>query len=79
MPDDDIDYGKAIWDLSEAANELRKSRSESKEESVRANSPYCSFCGKGKNEVQGMVRGPSVYICTECVEAAAKLIRSKDS
>jgi len=29
---------------------------------------YCSFCGKGQNEVQKLIAGPSVYICEECVD-----------
>ncbi len=27
----------------------------------------CSFCGKGRNEVDRLVAGPRVYICNECV------------
>jgi len=29
---------------------------------------YCSFCGKGQEEVKKLVAGPSVYICDECIE-----------
>lgn len=78
MSADDVDYGKGIWELTATKNELRKSRGEPAEQAVRPEPPYCSFCGKGKNEVRGMVSGPSVYICAECVEAAATLIECKN-
>jgi ClpX C4-type zinc finger len=78
MSGDDVDYGKAIWELTIAKTELRKSDNESTESPVRPEPPYCSFCRKGKNEVRGMVRGPSVYICADCINAAAKLIESKN-
>jgi ATP-dependent protease Clp ATPase subunit len=29
---------------------------------------WCSFCGKDENEVGHIVRGPSCFICDECVE-----------
>jgi len=28
---------------------------------------YCSFCGKGKDDVAGIVAGPNVFICDECI------------
>lgn len=28
----------------------------------------CSFCGKSAKEVEKLIAGPSVYICSECVE-----------
>ena len=27
----------------------------------------CSFCGKGVNQVEKLITGPSVHICNECV------------
>ncbi|MGK5088605.1 ClpX C4-type zinc finger protein, partial [Bdellovibrionota bacterium FG-2] len=33
----------------------------------------CSFCGKGKSEVAQLIAGPSVYICTECVEFCVEI------
>jgi ClpX C4-type zinc finger len=27
----------------------------------------CSFCGKGKEQLQKLIAGPGVYICNECV------------
>jgi ATP-dependent Clp protease ATP-binding subunit ClpX len=29
--------------------------------------PKCSFCGKGPDQVERIVTGPSVHICSECV------------
>lgn len=28
---------------------------------------YCSFCGKSQHDVIGLIKGPSVYICDECI------------
>lgn len=27
----------------------------------------CSFCGKAEREVRKLIRGPTVYICDECI------------
>lgn len=35
---------------------------------------YCSFCGKGQDEVFKLVSGPEVKICDECVAAAQEII-----
>ncbi len=42
---------------------------------------YCSFCGKGQNEVRKLIAGPQVYICDECIELCMEIIReeSKDA
>jgi ATP-dependent Clp protease ATP-binding subunit ClpX len=38
------------------------------------NLPKCSFCGKGHDEVQKLIAGPSVYICNECVALCNEII-----
>jgi endopeptidase Clp ATP-binding regulatory subunit ClpX len=38
---------------------------------------YCSFCGKGQNEVRKLIAGPSVYICDECIELCNDIIREE--
>ncbi|GIT37254.1 MAG: hypothetical protein Ct9H300mP6_11220 [Gammaproteobacteria bacterium] len=38
---------------------------------------YCSFCGKGQNEVQKLIAGPSVYICEECVDLCNNIIEGE--
>ncbi len=35
---------------------------------------YCSFCGKGQDEVFKLISGPDVLICDECVAAAQDII-----
>ncbi|MEJ2124149.1 MAG: ClpX C4-type zinc finger protein [Alphaproteobacteria bacterium] len=37
----------------------------------------CSFCGKSELEVDDIVCGPAVFICNECVEAAADVLHEK--
>jgi ATP-dependent Clp protease ATP-binding subunit ClpX len=39
----------------------------------------CSFCGKGKSEVERLIQGPSVYICNECIESCHDLIQKQTS
>lgn len=36
---------------------------------------YCSFCGKSQNEVAKLIAGPSVFICDECVDLCADIVR----
>ena len=38
---------------------------------------YCSFCGKSEREVQSIVKGPSVYICDECVAFCYTVLREQ--
>jgi len=38
---------------------------------------YCSFCGKGQNEVRKLIAGPSVFICDECVGLCNDIIREE--
>lgn len=40
-----------------------------------SNPLYCSFCGKSQHEVAKLIAGPTVYICDECVEICADIIR----
>ena len=35
--------------------------------------PFCNFCGKARNEVEGMVRGYNAYMCNECVAKAHEI------
>jgi ATP-dependent Clp protease ATP-binding subunit ClpX len=41
------------------------------------NSLYCSFCGKSQHEVRKLISGPTVFICDECVELCAGIIRGE--
>jgi hypothetical protein len=40
----------------------------------QGSAPFCSFCGKGKDEVGTMIQGPSVYICDGCVSVCQEII-----
>jgi len=35
----------------------------------------CSFCGKNSHQVDCIVTGPDVYICSECVKNASEIIK----
>jgi ATP-dependent Clp protease ATP-binding subunit ClpX len=35
----------------------------------------CSFCNKSRQEVQTLIAGPGVFICDECVEICARLVK----
>jgi len=37
------------------------------EENIMSSPFYCSFCGKGEEEVEEMLIGPEVTICNDCV------------
>ena len=50
-----------------------KKGTESKENKIL----YCSFCGKGQNEVRKLIAGPSVYICDECVDLCNNIIEEE--
>lgn len=36
---------------------------------------YCSFCGKSEAEVRKLVAGPCVFICDECSELIAEMMK----
>ena len=38
----------------------------------------CSFCGKGRPQVQALFAGPNVYICSECVALCADAVAGDD-
>ena len=35
----------------------------------------CSFCGKRETQVERLIAGPGVYICSECVQACVQLLQ----
>lgn len=35
----------------------------------------CSFCGKRETQVERLIAGPGVYICSECVQACGELLQ----
>ena len=38
------------------------------------NTLYCSFCGRGADQVGRLVAGPSVYICDECIKTCVAVV-----
>ncbi len=37
----------------------------------------CSFCGKRENQVERLIAGPGVYICSDCVSACCELLEDE--
>ena len=40
---------------------------------------YCSFCGKGSDEIRKLIAGPTVFICNECVQMCIDVIAEGDA
>lgn len=38
---------------------------------------YCSFCGKREDEVFQLIAGPTVFICSECIELCSDIITER--
>ena len=38
----------------------------------------CSFCGKGGEQVEKVIQGPSVYICSECIGLCNEVLAEDD-
>lgn len=36
---------------------------------------YCSFCGKNEAQVRKLVAGPCVFICNECSDLIADMMK----
>jgi len=35
---------------------------------------FCSFCGKSQHEVAKLIAGPTVHICSECVDLCHNIV-----
>ncbi|OGT51119.1 MAG: ATP-dependent protease ATP-binding subunit ClpX [Gammaproteobacteria bacterium RIFCSPHIGHO2_12_FULL_42_13] len=46
--------------------------------SGRAETLYCSFCGKSQHEVKKLIAGPSVFVCNECVNLCNDIMREEE-
>ena len=54
----------------------RRERSDGK---VVRHGPVCSFCGSEQRSAGvRLVAGPGVYICSECVSVAMKILRANN-
>ena len=40
---------------------------------------HCSFCGRGAASGTGMVAGPGVWICADCVNLAGEILAERAS
>ena len=38
----------------------------------------CSFCGKGVDQVEKIIQGPSVHICNECVGLCNEVLEEEN-
>ena len=38
---------------------------------------HCSFCGKSQHEVEVLIAGPGVHICSECVDLCGEIVEDK--
>jgi ATP-dependent Clp protease ATP-binding subunit ClpX len=37
----------------------------------------CTFCGKRRDQVEKLIKGPAVQICDECVELCVEIIEEE--
>lgn len=37
----------------------------------------CSFCGKSQNQVEKIIAGPGVFICSECIDLCVEIIEEE--
>lgn len=40
----------------------------------KKNNVVCSFCGKSQDEVDRIIAGPGVYICSECIKVCSSIV-----
>ena len=73
MSDQDLDFKLAKRELGKAKLELEKSKPKKAHEP-----PYCSFCGKGKNEYLHLIEGKKTSkICDSCIFGCMELLKEK--
>ncbi len=46
-------------------------------EGRRRGKVFCSFCGKGEDQVRKLIAGPQVYICDECVQLCNEILEEE--
>ena len=46
-------------------------------DNINEQSMHCSFCGKRGNQVERLIAGPGVCICSDCVAACGELLREE--
>jgi len=48
------------------------------ENQATARHESCAFCGREKTDVPTLIRGPGVYICSECVTICQTCLQNPD-
>ena len=43
----------------------------------RRKSPECNFCGRTADKVRKLIAGPDVYICNECIDVCANILKEQ--
>jgi ClpX C4-type zinc finger/Glyoxalase superfamily protein len=79
-------FGYENWNILSAKIDAAKpAASDERELSVAAqnNSPppqtlYCSFCGKSQHEVRKLIKGPTSFICDECVDLCTEIVEEPE-
>ena len=75
--DDNPGEEKARAEIHDASDKLRALRGTGPKSRPEPEPPYCSFCGRGKNEYRHIIEGPSVYICDLCVSGCQDILSGK--
>jgi ribosomal protein L37AE/L43A len=76
--DEPIEHRIAQRELKRAMDELRILTRKSSPDEPESKFPYCSFCGKGVNEVRRMIAGRNVWICNECILLIHKIMEESE-
>lgn len=63
-------------DLLKLTNQLRESHGEAPATKL-PEAPFCSFCHRLMNEVNGMIEGLSAHICDACAAEVWQVFRTK--
>jgi ATP-dependent Clp protease ATP-binding subunit ClpX len=63
--------------LVQASDKFKKIRSFMSDQSPKDNELHCSFCGNSQSEVRSLIAGPSVFICSECVDLCSATLRKQ--
>jgi ATP-dependent Clp protease ATP-binding subunit ClpX len=48
-------------------------------EQTTSQDTQCSFCGRNSSEVKNMLQGQGVYICNECIETGAAMLKKMNT
>jgi hypothetical protein len=79
-------FGYENWNILSAKIDAAKpAASDERQLSVAAqnNSPppqtlYCSFCGKSQHKVRKLIKGPTSFICDECVDLCTEIVEEPE-